>query len=75
MEAFHKVPKGKCRKLVKAMAYAFFGSWVWYPILFVLGPEGFGHLSIAGSDIAHTFVDLSSKNLFGFIGHILRLEV
>ncbi|GMH35170.1 hypothetical protein BSKO_03038 [Bryopsis sp. KO-2023] len=75
IEGYHKVPKGRCRNYVKGMAYAFFGSWVWYPILFMLGPEGFGHLSIAGSDIGHTAVDMFSKNIFGFLGHFLRLEI
>lgn len=75
MEAYHMVPKGQCRALVKAMTYLFYGSWVLFPILFVLGPEGFGHLTIAGSAIGHTVADVMSKNLWGLCGNSLRNKV
>jgi bacteriorhodopsin len=53
----------------------FFGSWLLFPILFLMGPEGFGHLSPWGSIIAHTFADLLSKNLWGLLAHHLRNKV
>lgn len=53
----------------------FFGSWLLFPILFLMGPEGFGHLSVYGSIIAHTFADLLSKNLWGLLAHHLRNKV
>jgi len=57
------------------MMYVFFVSWVMFPILFVLGPEGFGHLSAYGSTIGHTVADLLSKNLWGLLGHHLRYKI
>eukprot|EP00210_Caulerpa_lentillifera_P003400 g3244.t1 len=50
-------------------------GWEEFYVCVIERPEGFGHLSIAGSDIAHTFVDMLSKNTFGIIGHFLRLEI
>ena len=53
IEAFHTVPKGICRTIVRFLAWDYFGSWAMFPILFVLGPEGFGHITAYGSVIAH----------------------
>jgi bacteriorhodopsin len=53
----------------------FFGSWLLFPILFLLGPEGFGHLPPWVSIIAHTFADMLSKNLWGLLAHALRNKV
>lgn len=53
----------------------FFTSWLFFPILFLMGPEGFGHLSAWGSIIAHTLADLMSKNLWGLLAHHLRNKV
>ena len=75
IEAYHMVPKGACRTLVKAMCYLFYGSWILFPLLFALGPEGFGHLTIAGSAIGHTVADVMSKNLWGLAGNSLRNKV
>ncbi len=75
MEAYHSVPKGECRTIVKIMAWLFFASWTAFPILFVMGPEGFGHLTLYGGIIAHTVVDFMSKNLWGLFGHHLRIKV
>eukprot|EP00210_Caulerpa_lentillifera_P007845 g7487.t1 len=50
-------------------------GWEEFYVCVIERPEGFGHLSIAGSDIAHTFVDMLSKNTFGMIGHFLRIEI
>ncbi|KAJ9529751.1 hypothetical protein QJQ45_014527 [Haematococcus lacustris] len=75
IEAYHTVPKGICRKIVRAMAWDYFGSWCMFPILFVLGPEGFGHISAYGSVIAHQVLDITSKNLWSLMGHMLRVKI
>eukprot|EP01023_Acetabularia_acetabulum_P067255 TRINITY_DN9231_c0_g1_i1.p1 TRINITY_DN9231_c0_g1~~TRINITY_DN9231_c0_g1_i1.p1 ORF type:complete len:554 (+),score=89.72 TRINITY_DN9231_c0_g1_i1:195-1856(+) len=75
IESFHQVPKGICRKLVQYMAYMFYASWCMFPILFLAGPEGLGHLSTSGSTIAHTFADMLSKNLWGIVGNFLRVKI
>nr|AHH02146.1 protein 119 [synthetic construct] len=75
VESYHMVPRGTCKLLVRLMAMVYFVSWSMFPIFFVLGPEGFGVLSHLGSDIAHTWIDLMSKNLWGFIGHLLRQKI
>ena len=41
----------------------------------MLGPEGFGHISAYGSVIAHQVLDISSKNLWSFMGHLLRVKI
>ena len=46
IESFYVVPKGLCRSLVKYMAWCFFVSWVGFPIIFLAGPDGFGHITI-----------------------------
>ncbi len=75
IEAYHSVPKGTCRRLVKTMAWLFFGAWTAFPILFITGPEGVGYMSVYGSLICHAIADLLSKNLWGLCGHELRIKV
>nr|AHH02141.1 protein 116 [synthetic construct] len=75
IESYHIVPKGTCRMLVRLMAWIFFASWACFPLLFVLGPEGFGHISWYASTIGHTIIDLMSKNLWGMLGHFLRVQI
>ncbi|GLC48444.1 hypothetical protein PLESTB_000098500 [Pleodorina starrii] len=75
IEAYHTVPKGLCRQLVRVMAWLFFVSWGMFPVMFLLGPEGFDHLSIYGSTIGHTVIDLMSKTCWGLLGHFLRLKI
>lgn len=75
IEAYHTVPKGICRQIVRLLAYDFFGSWCMFPILFALGPEGFGHITAYGSMIAHFILDITSKNLWGLGGHLLRVKI
>ena len=75
IEAYHTVPKGICRQIVRFMAWDYFGSWCMFPILFVLGPEGFGHISAYGSVIAHQVLDITAKNMWSFAGHLLRVKV
>jgi bacteriorhodopsin len=42
----------------------FFTSWMGYPVLFMLGQEGFYHLlSPWGSVVGHCVVDVLSKNV------------
>jgi bacteriorhodopsin len=57
------------------MAYDFFISWSMFPLLFVLGPEGFHHISAYSSVLAHEICDLFSKNLWTVMGHMLRVKV
>ncbi|KAK3280803.1 hypothetical protein CYMTET_11373 [Cymbomonas tetramitiformis] len=64
LEAWKNVPE-QCKSTIKAMAYIFYVSWCMFPILFVLGPEGAGHISGEGSTIGHCIADLLSKNLWG----------
>ncbi|GIL89020.1 hypothetical protein Vretifemale_16924 [Volvox reticuliferus] len=75
IESYHTVPKGLCRQIVRVMAWLFFLSWGMFPVLFLLGPEGFGHLTVYGSTIGHTVIDLLSKNCWGLLGHFLRLKI
>ncbi|GFR44465.1 hypothetical protein Agub_g5726 [Astrephomene gubernaculifera] len=75
IESYNAIPKGQCRVLVRAMAWIFFATWGFYPVLFLLGPEGYGVMSMYGSTISHTAVDLLSKNVWGLLGHHLRRKV
>nr|AHH02114.1 protein 123 [synthetic construct] len=75
MEAFHTVPKGICRQLVMALAWIYFTSWSCFPILFILGPEGLDHIPFMASSVAHNFLDLISKNLWGMLAHMLRVKI
>jgi len=34
-----------------------------FPILFILGREGFGHITYKGSNIGHFILEIFSKNL------------
>jgi bacteriorhodopsin len=34
-----------------------------FPILFILGQEGFGHITHYGSSLGHSILELFSKNL------------
>nr|AHH02134.1 protein 124 [synthetic construct] len=75
IEAYHTVPKGLCRQVVRVMAWLFFASWGMFPVLFLLGPEGFGHIGLYGSTIGHTVIDLLSKNCWGLLGNFLRVKI
>lgn len=146
VEAYHTVPKGICKQLVRGLAWLYYVAWGMFPVLFVLGPEGFSespcrwqsasctiivtmhnvvapthsvtpfatstawaqlavscthhivvqpkhrpcglcpslarhsslcadHMNIYQSYIAHNVLDLLSKNVWGLVGHILRLKV
>lgn len=75
IESYHMVPRGRCKLLVRMMALIFFLSWAMFPVWFVLGPEGFGVISHYGSDICTVWTDLMSKNLWGLVGHHLRVSI
>nr|BDS00526.1 light-activated cation selective ion channel [synthetic construct] len=75
IEAFHTVPKGRPRTVVRIMAWLFFLSWGMFPVLFVVGPEGFGVLSVYGSAIGHSILDLIAKNMWGVLGNYLRVKI
>nr|AHH02100.1 BsChR2 [synthetic construct] len=75
IEGYHTVPKGECRIIVKVMAGVFYCSWTLFPLLFLLGPEGTGAFSAYGSTIAHTVADVLSKQLWGLLGHHLRVKI
>eukprot|EP00227_Mantoniella_beaufortii_P007488 CAMPEP_0197591930 /NCGR_PEP_ID=MMETSP1326-20131121/14094_1 /TAXON_ID=1155430 /ORGANISM="Genus nov. species nov., Strain RCC2288" /LENGTH=445 /DNA_ID=CAMNT_0043157513 /DNA_START=176 /DNA_END=1513 /DNA_ORIENTATION=- len=74
LEAFRSVDDD-LKGLVKYMTYCFYSSWCMFPILFVAGPEGFGHISPAGSIIGHSIADLLSKNLWGIFDWWLDYQV
>jgi len=74
LEAFKNVPED-CQPTVKWMAICFYTSWLMFPILFVAGPEGLGHISSAGSIIGHSIADLLSKNLWGLFDWWLDYNV
>eukprot|EP00192_Tetraselmis_astigmatica_P004280 CAMPEP_0117688934 /NCGR_PEP_ID=MMETSP0804-20121206/24156_1 /TAXON_ID=1074897 /ORGANISM="Tetraselmis astigmatica, Strain CCMP880" /LENGTH=500 /DNA_ID=CAMNT_0005501543 /DNA_START=150 /DNA_END=1652 /DNA_ORIENTATION=- len=75
IEAYHQVPKGLCRTLVKYLCGMFFCSWLMFPLLFLAGPEGFGYLTWSGSTIGHTVADLLSKNIWGLIAHYMQVKI
>ncbi len=75
IESYHIVPKGICRHLVRGMAWCFYTAWTMFPLLFVFGPTGFGINSRYGDEIGHQIADIISKQLWGFLGHMLRLKV
>nr|AHH02123.1 TcChR [synthetic construct] len=75
IESYHTMPAGKCKRLVVAMCAVFFTSWFMFPALFLAGPECFDGLTWSGSTIAHTVADLLSKNIWGLIGHFLRVGI
>nr|AHH02148.1 protein 125 [synthetic construct] len=72
IESYMMLPKGQCRKILRIMAGVYYFSWSAFPILFILGPEGFGHISAYASTIGHTINDMLSKQLWTLLGHHLR---
>nr|AHH02139.1 CnChR2 [synthetic construct] len=75
IESYHTVPKGHCRLIVRLMAYCFYVAWTMYPILFILGPEGLGHMSAYMSTALHGVADMLSKQIWGLLGHHLRVKI
>jgi len=76
IEAYRVVPRGTCQRMVIAMAIIYFISWSLYPIVFAIGPEGFGeNMSYHVMNLLYTAGDVLSKNVWGILGHILRNKV
>jgi len=75
MEGYHTVPKGYCRTIVRLMAYCFYAAWTMFPILFLLGPEGLGQMSAYMSTVLTTIADVLSKQIWGLLGHHLRVKI
>nr|AHH02138.1 SdChR [synthetic construct] len=75
VESYYIMPAGGCKKLVLAMTAVYYSSWLMFPGLFIFGPEGMHTLSVAGSTIGHTIADLLSKNIWGLLGHFLRIKI
>lgn len=71
VEAWRSVPD-ECKSLLKVMAYFFYSGWLMFPVLFVVGPEGAGHLSDAGSTIGHSIADLLSKQSWGVCEYLME---
>jgi bacteriorhodopsin len=74
IESYANVPP-VAKRTVAIMTYMFFASWGSFPALFLLGPEGFGHMNQNWSTIMHSIADLFSKNLWGIYGWYLRIQV
>nr|AHH02118.1 protein 93 [synthetic construct] len=74
-ESYVLVPSGICKLLVAVMAGLYYVSWSLFPILFAIGPEGFGVISLQASTIGHTIADVLSKNMWGLMGHFLRVQI
>lgn len=59
----------------KKMIKIFFLSWTIFPILFLLGPEGFGAIDLGTSSLLHAIGDLLAKNLCGvYINHLKEAQ-
>ncbi|GAX82612.1 hypothetical protein CEUSTIGMA_g10038.t1 [Chlamydomonas eustigma] len=75
IESYHTVPKGHCRLVVRCMALFFYSAWTMYPLLFALGPEGLGLMNSYTSTITTSFADIMTKQLWGLLGHHLRVKI
>lgn len=74
IESYANVPP-PCKRTVATMAYMFMFSWGSFPLMFLLGPEGFNHISPSISNILHGVADLFAKNLWGVYAWYLRIQV
>eukprot|EP00242_Pyramimonas_sp_CCMP2087_P003546 CAMPEP_0198230456 /NCGR_PEP_ID=MMETSP1445-20131203/114672_1 /TAXON_ID=36898 /ORGANISM="Pyramimonas sp., Strain CCMP2087" /LENGTH=614 /DNA_ID=CAMNT_0043910999 /DNA_START=599 /DNA_END=2443 /DNA_ORIENTATION=- len=74
VESYANVPPN-AKKTVSIMAYMFFLSWFCFPLFWLLGEEGFGHVNQHMSTCLHAVADLFSKNLWGLYSWYLRLQV
>lgn len=57
----------KVSKLFHKLRNVLVGLWFIYPIVWILGPEGVGTISVGVETIAYTILDLSAKVGFGLI--------
>ena len=80
MLLYHKRPPHIVRTVLtspsplsrQVMAYFFYSGWLMFPVLFVVGPEGAGHLSVHGSTIGHSIADLLSKQAWGICEYLME---
>ena len=49
-------------------------SWTLFPLLFLLGPEGFGVMTQEISIICHGLGDLFAKNFYGYIAYKIQIR-
>lgn len=75
VESYIAVPKGVCRQIVKAMAYILFITWTGYTVMFIIGPDGLYALDVYQSTIITTILDILAKQVWTFLGHILRIKI
>lgn len=52
---------------LKQIFYLYFLSWLFFPLLFMLGPESFGVIDMELSNALHAVGDLVAKNYFGLL--------
>lgn len=57
------------------IAVVFFSSWCLFPILWLLGPEGSGVISVQDSLVMHAIADLVSKNTYSGMAWWLKWVV
>jgi len=55
-----------------ATAACFFVGWMVFPVLWLVGPEGYGTLALGISNTLHAATDLIAKNLFGMLSWTTR---
>jgi bacteriorhodopsin len=65
------IPHNQMAYRRNVMLLTFF-SWTLFPILFLLGPETFGVITIEYSIVGHVCGDIVSKNLYSFISWHFR---
>nr|AHH02112.1 protein 113 [synthetic construct] len=70
-EAWQAIPD-ECRAILKSMIYFFYSGWLMFPILFIIGPEGAGHITPAGSTIGHVIADLLSKQMWSICEYMME---
>lgn len=63
---YDEYPENK-RYLVTTVSAIFHGSWLLFPLLFVLGPNMLALITAEHSIISHSIADLISKNLWGVV--------
>lgn len=74
LRASESFPKQAKAPLWMAAA-CFFAGWLTFPILWLMGPEGYGSLDFGVSQMVHALADLVSKNAFGALSWYTRFMV
>lgn len=65
------IPKNQASYRRNVMILTFI-TWTCFPVLFLLGPETFGVISVEYSIVGHVLGDLLSKNLYSFLSWHFR---